>query len=477
MSGDIGSAVADNAHANRTVFGRSTEDLLIAAFRRAAASVPAQATLLREGGADPDAVVDFESFSRLCPVRAKANTFHRFSLDELSVGGQLPELGDVLTSSGHGGVFSFGVSTREQMAGSSALLDGAFDAAFAVKTRRTLAVNCLPMGVVFGSHVMTVANVSVREDMALALVRAFGHRYDQVMLALDPLFAKRLVDHARESGLDWTRYRVNAVIGEEIFGEHFRDYLSRSLGLDADDPDRGYICSSFGVGELGLHLCYETPATIAVRRALRRHPDLRAELLGDGAGDAMPVPMILAFNPGRTFLEVLDRAKDGFGRLTVSMLGAGQVLPMLRYQPGDVAAILDSRRLAAGLARRGIRLPAELPPAILALRGRDREALPNGSHVGLYKDALYARHAVADRLTGAVRLVFDGGACTMHVQLAGDSKADASLERDILEALPAAIRPAGLVCWPRRSFPFGMTLDYERKFTYYAPGNGERHRG
>ncbi len=439
--------------------------------------MPAQATLLRENGVSPEAVIDFESFSRLCPVRSKANTFHRFSLDELSAGGHLPELGDVLTSSGHGGVFSFGVSTREQMAGASELLDAAFDAAFAVKSRRTLAVNCLPMGVVFGSRVMTVANVSVREDMALALVRAFGHRYDQVMLALDPLFAKRLADHGREQGLDWSRYRINAVIGEEIFGEHFRDYLSRSLGLDADRPDRGYVCSSFGVGELGLHLCFETPATIAVRRALRQDPDLRVELLGAGAADGMPVPMVLAFNPERTFVEILDPAEDGFGRLTVSMLGPGQVLPLLRYQPGDVAAILDSQRLSAGLASRGIRLPEGLPAAILALRGRDREALPNGSHVGLYKDALYANARVADRLTGAVRLVFDGRACTMHVQLAGESNAEASLEEDILEALPASVRPAGLVCWPRRSFPFGMTLDYERKFTYYARSDSDRHNG
>ena len=43
---------------------------------------------------------------------------------------------------------------------------------------------------------MTVATVSVREDMAVALVRAFGAYYEQILLVMDPLFAKRLIDYA-----------------------------------------------------------------------------------------------------------------------------------------------------------------------------------------------------------------------------------------------------------------------------------------
>ena len=69
---------------------------------------------------------------------------------------------------------------------------------------------------------------------------------------------------------------MNVIIGEEIFGEHFRGYLAACLGLNVDRPDQGYIMSSFGVGELGLHLCYETPATIGLRRASFRQSGVRA---------------------------------------------------------------------------------------------------------------------------------------------------------------------------------------------------------
>ena len=99
---------------------------------------------------------------------------------------------------------------------------------------------------------------------------------------------KRFTDYARERGVDWSRYRVNAIIGEEIFGEQFRGYLAARLGLNPDHPSAGYIMSSFGVGELGLHLCYETPATIALRRAALSNPSFARDLLGAEQDDGRP---------------------------------------------------------------------------------------------------------------------------------------------------------------------------------------------
>ena len=49
------------------------------------------------------------------------------------------------------------------------MIDYALDQAFAISKRRTLVINCLPMGVVFSSSRATVATTSVREDMATAL--------------------------------------------------------------------------------------------------------------------------------------------------------------------------------------------------------------------------------------------------------------------------------------------------------------------
>jgi phenylacetate-CoA ligase len=456
---------------NQPVFNAETEERTLGEFRRAAVEVPAYRTLLEEHGVRAGDVHDLASFTRLCPVLSKENTFDRFPLEQLSVGGKLTDVADVLTSSGHGGRFSFGVTSRKQAAASADFMDRAFDDAFGIATRRTLAINCLPMGVVFSSNLMTVATTSVREDMAIALIEAFGPQYDQIVLVGDPLFMKRFSDYARERGIDWNRYRVNAIIGEEIFGSHFRGYLASSLGLNVDRPADGYIMSSFGAGELGLHLLYETPDTIRIRRAALGHPAFARDLLGAGAAERGVLPMIFSYDPLRTFIEVVGADADGYGRMTTSMLEPDRMVPLLRYQTGDIIRLVDRARISAVARRHGVPLDADrLPPVLVALRGREREELPNGSHVGVYKDALYADHRSARRLTGAFRVVFDGDRCTMHVQLTRSNVPHVSIEEAILRALPPPVRPSRMVLWRYAEFPFGMSLDYERKFVHYVPG-------
>lgn len=452
--------------------GLGAQDKLLAEFHRAAEHVPAYRTLLEEHGVRIDQVVDARTFSRLCPLLSKKNTFARFPLSQLSVGGELHDIAEVLTSSGHGGRFSFGVISRNEADASASFIDAALDTLFAVKTTTTLVINCLPMGVVFSSRSATVATTSVREDMVVGLVRAFGDHYQQIILVGDPLFMKKLLDYDTAEQLDWRRYRVHAIVGEEIFGEHFRGYMAQGLGLDLDRPENGYIMSSLGVAELGLNLGFEMPATIALRRQAVAHPAFARELFGRATGSGLSVPMIFSFNPDRTFIEVVDPDADGYGTMTVSMLDPERSIPLLRYQTGDVARLLDRDHVAAAAGRHGV--PAgELPVALLALQGRGGEALPNQSHVGIYKDALYANHEIARHFTGAVRLTFAERHCTMHVQLVRGQAPGAALEQDLLRQIPADVRPERLVLWPYASFPYGMSLDYERKFSYYVPGDAD----
>ena len=407
----------------------SVAERLLPEFHRAAELVPAYRTLLHESGVRPIDVRDIWSFTALCPLLSKGNTFDRFSIADLCAGGELRDAAEVLTSSGHGGRFSFGVISRAEAASSGAFVDAALDPPFQVRSRKTLAINCLPMGVVVSSQTMTVATTSVREDMAVALIKTFGAGYEQILLIGDPLFMKRLMDYGAEQAVDWKRYHVNAIVGEETFGEHFRRYVESRID--------GQVLSSFGVAELGLHLCFETADTVSAARAQTIDPP-----------GSWP-PMILAFNPQRTFMEIVNPDADGYGRLTISMLDANRQIPMLRYQTGDVAKLLDGDRIA--------------------LRGRQRESLPNGAHVGVYKDALYANRDLAPRFTGATRLTFEAGQFTMHAQLVKGQTPDRALEDGLTEEIPAGIRPSRLVLWPYAQFPFGMGLDYERKFSYFVP--------
>jgi phenylacetate-CoA ligase len=437
---------------------------LLAEFHRAAEHVPAYRTLLFEAGVRPVDVRDVWAFTTLCPLLSKVNTFDRFPLTELCAGGRLTDVGEVLTSSGHGGRFSFGVTSRSEAAGAAAFVDDALDDAFQVRSRRTLAINCLPMGVGLPSRCMTVAATSVREDMTVAIIKTFGASYDQILIVADPLFLKRLTDHAADQALDWSQYRVNAIVGEETFGEHFRSYIGQCLGTSR-------ILSSFGVAELGLHLCYETASTLGVARAAAGNRAIATELFGTAPGSWLP--MVLTFDPQRTFIEVVDPDAQGYGRLTISMLAPSRQVPMLRYQTGDVARLLDPDEVTACLRSHDVAIGA-LPSALLAVRGRRRDALPNGAQIGEYKDALYANPELARRFSGATRLIFSGGRFTMHVQLVPGQKPASLFERGLMAELAPDVRPDRLVVWPYAQFPFGMGLDFERKFAHYVPGEPDR---
>jgi phenylacetate-CoA ligase len=375
-------------------------------------------------------------------------------------------LASVLTSSGHGGGgFALGLSTRKQMRATPFDIDLGLALAFDIDRHRTLLINCLPMGVTFQSDTVCVANVSVREDMACAIVEQAGDLFDQIVLCGDPLFLKRLCDFSEARGIDWSRYRMHAIVGEESFGESFRDYLATTLHIDPDSTDGGMIGSSMGVGELGLNLFNETRETVALRRACARDRGNLVRLLGhDNAG---VLPTFFVFNPMRTFVEVNAPGSHGCGDLIVSMLDPTAVIPLMRYKTGDRAAMLDPARVA-GLLGANMRVPS-LP--MIALLGRAKDVISPEWHVDFFKDILYRRRDIACHLTGAFRISRGEDALKWEVQLNKESKADPGYIASAIKADIADMQwneNLAVACYKYPLFPYGQTLDFERKFIYWA---------
>ena len=207
--------------------------------------------------------------------------------------------------------------------------------------------------------------------MAVAVVKTFGADYEQILLIGDPLFMKRLTDHAAEQALDWRRYRMHAVIGEETFGEQFRSYIGRCLGARARSPRR-------------------RPHHVLVRRRRARpasllrdggNPRTRPGRDGHAGARARPAgragarhpgwrPMLLAFDPQRTFIEIMDPDERRLRRDGDLDAGSGP--------PGAAAPLSDRRRRPSPRSRRrwrdalrehGVAVDG-LPASLLALRGR-----------------------------------------------------------------------------------------------------------
>jgi phenylacetate-CoA ligase len=458
------------AHARRLPLERMqarSRQAFFKAVQHAARHSAAYRVLLQESGLDPAAVGPATPLARL-PVLTKDNTFGRFSLDVLARPLPPTALADVLTSSGRGGPgFGFRLATRREHANAWFDIDLGLQEVFGVDEKPTLLVNCLPMGVTLASRAVTVANVSVREDMACAILRDVGPRFAQTLLCTDPLFIRRLLVEGRRVGVDWERLQTSVILGEEMLVEAQREYIAARMGIDLDGGASRLIGSSFGVGELGLNLLFETRATIAMRRALR-DPTLAGAWLGLPASDRA-VPSVFCHNPLRCHIEVLRPDSQGYGELCFTMLDRQAVIPLPRFATGDLGRLLPPAAVQA-ICQATALTPPWLPVVLTRGRLKDRsQAAPSVEQV---KEWLYKDHAEADLLSGAFKVcVGTCGVPEITVQLAGHAE---SLDTAAFEArLRACAADAGfdslsVTYCTDRSSNWGTPLDHERKFLYTA---------
>ena len=441
----------------------TSEHPVVSAFHHAAEQVPAYKCILGEIGLTPADVKNPDDFRRLVPVIDKQMTFGRFAMTELCCGGSLGRPAAVLTSSGHSGKFAFSLYDADSAEMEIGRTDAALDMMFGVTSRSTLMINCLPMGVKVYTRACTLGETSVRADMVTALVRQFGPHYDQIILVGEAAFIKHSLELGKEQGIDWTDLLVHAIVGEEPLAENARKYLQNLLGINPGDPSTGLIGSSMGVAELGLNLLFETPPLIALRRTLHENEDLRKAVLGP---TATTVPMLLAYDPTRIFVEVTDN-----GQLLVSTLNTDRRIPLIRYATGDQAEIFNPDPKALKHAAEATGVPAAemtfLPTLLLSGRGQFALAGETEVYPEQVKEGLYHDFALAELTTANFRLISGPEHANLRIQLSSGVTAEENLADRFAEAVARYIQaPLTVSCQPYETFKGGMGLDYERKFAY-----------
>jgi phenylacetate-CoA ligase len=445
----------------------TAEMLALAAFKNAAKRVPAYQTLLRESGTRVEEIQTIEDFHRL-PVLGKHDTFQRFGIEELCVNGILGRPGTVLTSSGHSGVFAFGLTDRAALASTVKWIDDALDMLFDVRSRPTLLINCLPMGVKVHTQACTLAETSVRPDMAVALVKAFGRHFAQFIVVAEAAFAKLVLENGKRSGIDWSRHAVNIILGEEPLAENARRYLGKILGHDISQPEKGMIVSSMGVAELGLNLFFEVPPVaplILLRRALHEDASLRDAVLG---GAATWVPSLFTYDPRRIFVEC-----DASGRLILTTLDQELPIPLIRYATGDQATLVRlPLALRPALEAQGIAWESLHALPIVAIHGRGHHALAGDAPVypEAVKEGIYHDPELAELTTANFRLVSGDTSALVRIQLSPDVRPTPEIQARFQSVLSKYVRAPYVVrIEAYEDFGSGMALDYERKFSYLRP--------
>src|SRR3989344_4608459 len=157
-----------------------SERLAVTAFQQAAERVPYYRDLLHSKGIDPALIRKAADFRRL-PLLEK-EIFYEADIADLALDGDLESIKNILTSSGFSGKFGFGANSADNLRNTARMIDFVLDMIFEIGRKKTLVISCLPMGVKMYTNLALLAEVSVREDMALALVRKFQKHVDQIII-------------------------------------------------------------------------------------------------------------------------------------------------------------------------------------------------------------------------------------------------------------------------------------------------------
>lgn len=452
-----------NAHPEDLI--RASEQGVISAFKRTAQRVPAYKELLHSLNIEPSGITDIESFKKLIPYLDKKNAFQDNSIQNLCLDGNLKEVKSILTSSGHSGIFSFGVNTLQNLKDSSQSIDLGLDYSFDISNKKTLLINCLPMGVKVNTS-LTIAETSVREDMVWAVIKKFASQFEQIILVGEGSFLKKIVEDGLLQGINWQSGVFHFVAGEEGIAENYRTYIAQLVGIDLDGNSKGMIGSSMGIAELDLNIFHETRGTIRIRRLANANTELRHALFGDSVKFC---PMLFVYYPHRTYIEELA-IESGKKEIVISMLSPRMKIPLMRYKTGDFGKLLPYRKVQEILMRFGYeKLMPDLKLPLIAIFGRG-DAVKFKNYI-VYpeeiKEAIYADFSLVSSLTGAFRLIKTDTDIILAVQL----KKDAALPRAAQEKLKASLSrftnaDLRIVFYLYPEFPYAMELDYERKFKY-----------
>ncbi len=437
------------------------EKSLLKVFHRCAASVPAYKKLLREKGVDPESIQSIDAFKRFVPVIDKYDTFIKYEnrISHFCVDGKLEGIVAILSSSGYSGRFSYGLISKEEDKAGRQMVDFYLDRHFHIEKRRTLLINCLPMGVKVPSERTVVADVSVRADTAIALVRGFGEDFDQIILVGENTFMKYLLELGQEKGLDWSDYNVRLIVGEECFPEGYRTYMASLLGRDIDQSNEVIIGSSMGISEIGLSVFQESPGTIGVRRKLDAEPSLRKKYFGD----VRFTPMIFNYIPLVVFVEEEKKEGADHPELVFTPLSQKRKMPLIRYNSHDQGMhFVPGEDLGRDAGT------SNLPMVAIFGRGDHINVSGNRIYIEELKADLYRDRSLAARMTGNF-LLPEGTHAQKPVVLRIQMKPGIAVQPELRKKAEELIGESygDLIRTELVKFE-GMPLDFERKLPYLS---------
>ncbi|MEK6715750.1 MAG: hypothetical protein AABY43_06910 [Candidatus Omnitrophota bacterium] len=420
-----------------------SEKKVLSVFKNAAKNIPAYKEILAAHNVSPEEIYDIYDFRRKVPVLDKQKVFTAYMgrVEKLCNTAYFSDISEIVSSSGHSGLFSYGLNNRSAQRRFTEFSDVMLDYTFGISDKKTLLINALPMGIKINSDYLAAANTGPRDDTIICLLNEFASKFEQVIIAADNNFAKNMLEDAICLGVDIKKTKIHLILGEEILAENIRSYLAYLLGQDLDRPDSAFIGSSFGIAELGLNLMFETKETISLRRQMQKDEPYKM------------CPEIFHYFPTRIYIEELKSENDR--ELVMTNLDENAVLPLIRYNTKDCGRVIV----------RNPELSIDLP--VVELYDRDKFMTSGGAIImpQLIEEALFSDFSIPPYITKYFRLSNINSKLNIDIQLKKTKEQNPSFIEKIESVLSSFLKvPFTVKIYPYYSFPYGMEVDYERKF-------------
>lgn len=324
-------------------------------FHKASREIPAYVKFLRDNKYNSEDVKTKKEFSSL-PITTKKNYLKKYSLKELSWGGDFRDLHLVSVSSGSTGepIFwprGFGLEFETTLEYEMIL-----KYFFSADKKRTLFIVGYAMGMYVAGvftlnslmnlatkgYPLTVVAPGPDNDSILRIIKNLGGYFDQTILAAYPAVLKDIIDKGVRENIGWEQYNLKFISGGEGFSEEFRKYIYKRARV------KNYLRSSvntYGSADAAI-LGHETPLTILIRKLASENEKLCKTLFGDRG-----IPSLLQYYPPFKYFEEVD------GNLLFTTYGG---VPLIRYAIGDTGGIISFKKIVETLRHFGIDVEKEM---------------------------------------------------------------------------------------------------------------------
>ncbi len=416
-----------------------SEKIASALFNSAASLIPAYAKFLRSFGWKSPYTISPKMPWGKVPAMDKKNYINEHNLGELVPGGNLGQIGKIISlSSGSSGQAFFWPRGAWQEIEGALFHEYLLTSKFEIHKYRTLVVVAFSMGsYLAGTYTynsirwvgskgydLTVVTPGIGAQDALSMVTKLAPLYEQIILVGYPPFIKDLLEDGIKQGIDWSSHKMRLLLASEFFSEKWRDGVAKLAGISDVMSSTTNI---YGASE-GTLFGWETAEAIFIRRAAQHNPKLHQALFGSDL-----TPTLIEYNPTFRYFEIIN------GNLHLTCWSG---IPLIKYDLKDRGGILTSEQRRRIFKEHGIDLMAQLGPdkisdlPMVYVLGRTDSA------ASIYGVLIYPEYIKAaleeewDRVTGKFTISSmsdgqDNPELNIHIELKSDRRATSALIRSL----------------------------------------------